>query len=123
MHLVPIGARLRLREMLDLVYSTRLSMPQQYRVKQGDCISSIAAQFGHVFDTVWNYGDNADLKERRKDPNVLYPGDVVVIPDKTERLEDRGTDGHHKFTAKAAPTFIHLRLLLDDQPRAGLSYE
>jgi N-acetylmuramoyl-L-alanine amidase len=98
-------------------------MPKQYTVQQGDCISSIAAQFGLRFDTVWNDGGNARLKQLRPDPNVLYPGDVVVIPDLSDRSEDRSSDNQHQFKKKDERTHIKIRLLLDDEPRAGLDYE
>lgn len=55
-------------------------MATEYKVKQGDCISSIAAKYGHVPDAIWNDPANRQLKEEREDPNVLKPGDVSFIP-------------------------------------------
>ena len=62
-----------------------------YTVKQGDCFMSIAAANGFLWDILWNHGDNATLKQLRKDPNVLFPGDTIVIPDKTQRIESAAT--------------------------------
>ena len=98
-------------------------MSSQYTVSQGDCISSIAASFGLPFDVIWNDPGNADLKKTRPDPNVLYEGDVVTVPDIRPRTENRGTDAQHKFKKKDPPTHIKIRFLRDDEPRAGLSYE
>jgi hypothetical protein len=97
-------------------------MPTQYAVQQGDCFSNIAEQCGIPWKTLWNHPDNAELKQKRKDPNVLYPGDVVSIPDKEPKEESRGADARHKFKKKGEPTHIKIRLLLDDEPRAGISY-
>jgi N-acetylmuramoyl-L-alanine amidase len=98
-------------------------MPTQHTVRQGDCFSSIAAQYGFPWKMLWNHPDNAQLNQLRKDPSVLFPGDVVSIPDKDVKEESRPTDAHHKFTKKAEPTHIRVRLLMDDKPRAGLKYE
>ncbi len=98
-------------------------MPTQHPVEQGDCLSSIAAQYGFSWKTLWDHAVNAQLKQLRKDPSVLYPGDVVNIPDKTIREEPRPTDARHQFAKQVEPTHIKIRLLLDDQPRVGLKYE
>jgi hypothetical protein len=88
-----------------------------HEVEQGDCISSIADQYGFFWSTLWNHADNADLKQLRKDPNALLEGDVVVVPDKTVKEESCATEQKHKFKKKGTPAKIKLRLLLDDEPR------
>jgi LysM repeat protein len=98
-------------------------MPTQHTVQQGDCLSNIAEQYGIPWKTLWNHPDNADLKQSRKDPNVLYPGDTVNVPDKDLKEESRAVDARHKFKKKGEPTHIKIRLLLDDEPRAGLRYQ
>ncbi len=54
---------------------------QPYIVRQGDYLLSLAHQFGFDADAVWNDPKNADLRKLRPDPNVLYPTDVLYIPD------------------------------------------
>jgi hypothetical protein len=98
-------------------------MPTQYSVAQGDCISSIAARCGTPWETLWNHPDNASLKQTRQDPNVLFPGDVVTIPDKETRREQCPTDQKHKFQKKDSLPRIKIRLLIDDKPRANIPYE
>ena len=97
-------------------------MPR-YTVKQGDCIMNIAEVNGLLWETVWNHPDNAELKQRRKDPNILFPGDIVVIPEITQRLESAPTDQRTTFVKKTNRVQVRLRLLdLKRQPRANVEY-
>jgi hypothetical protein len=97
-------------------------MPIRHDVQQGDCISSIAAEYGISWEKIWNHGDNADLKKRRKDPNVLFPGDVLVVPDKEAKEQACATDKRHEFKTTRKPTRIKIRFTLDDQPRKNVKY-
>ena len=98
-------------------------MPINYQVKQGDCISSIAFEHGFFADTIWNYPNNAELKEKRQDPNVLMPGDVVFIPDKRLKEVPEPTNFVHKFKCKNTPEKFKIQLLIEDEPRANEEYE
>lgn len=96
-------------------------MPE-HPVVQGDCISSIAAYYGLPVEKVWEHPANADLRTKRKDPNVLFPGDIVFVPEKELRLEARATDQVHRFVKKRIPCKIRLRLLRGGQPRRKQEY-
>ena len=94
----------------------------EYTVKQGDCISSIAEQHGFSPDKIWDHPDNANLKEKRKDQNILFPGDVVFVPDKEDKEESGATEQRHRFRKKGVPAQIRLKVLDENQPRANQSY-
>ena len=98
-------------------------MAQNHTVKQGDCISSIAYEYGFFPDTIWNHPQNKELKEKRKDPNVLFPGDVVYVPDKRVKEVSKATDQQHRFRYKAGPAYLNLVLLYDGEPLANETYE
>lgn len=84
-----------------------------YEVKQGDHLSSIARKFGfRDIHTIWNDPENADLKNLRVNPNVLFPGDQIIIPDKQAKTESRGTGSSHKFTAPSLK--LELRIVAHD---------
>jgi hypothetical protein len=87
-------------------------MPTNYYVKQGDYLSLIADANGfHDYQTIWNDPANADLKKLRVNPNTLLPGDLVVIPDKTDHSESRGSGARHKFQVNAVPLTLQVVVL------------
>lgn len=91
-------------------------------VKAGDCLSSIAQEHGHFWETLWNHADNAALRGERQDPNVLMAGDVVVVPPITVKQESRASDARHRFRQRGVPAKCRFRLLKDGQPRGGVPY-
>jgi len=92
-------------------------------VKQGECISSIALKYGLFPDTIWNDPKNSQLKDLRKDPNVLLPGDVVYVRELEEKEESFASGQRHRFRRKGVPAEFRVQLQLDGEPRANLSYK
>jgi len=94
-----------------------------HNVVQGDCFLSIAENYGFFWETLWNHPNNAELKTKREDPTILYPGDVVFVPVKRLKEVKESTDQVHKYRMKNVPAKFHIRLLNDDDsPRANLNY-
>lgn len=95
---------------------------REYRVQQGDCVSSIAHEYGFNPETLWYHGANTQLRARRGDCNVLLPGDLVAIPAKESRAESCTTEQRHRFCRRGVPAYLRLRLLVEDEPRARERY-
>ncbi len=93
-----------------------------HRVGPGESATSIAAKHGFFVDTVWNHPDNADLRAKRKTPDVLYQGDELFIPEKSEKKEEGATSSRHRFKVKGVPARFRLQLLAGGKPRAGEDY-
>lgn len=93
-----------------------------YVVKEDDCMSSIAEATGHFWQTIWDDPANATLKEIRKDPNVLLPGDKVTVKPITKKTVSKATNASYRFRRKGVPARLHLRLLKYGEPRANESY-
>jgi hypothetical protein len=95
-----------------------------HNVREGDCISSIAQENGFFWETLWNHSNNADLRQLRQDPNVLFPDDKVFVPALSEKTEDCATEKLHRFRRKGVPAKARFRFLDEQgQPRANVKYD
>lgn len=98
-------------------------MSRHYTVEQGDCLSSIGERFRIPWKKIWEHTANKELRDRRGNPNILYPGDKVFIPDLEPKNEEKGTDQKHTFKAPGK-TELRIRILdLGHQPMSGVKYQ
>ena len=100
-------------------------MPKQHTVQQGDCLSSIAKQYGFAdWRTIYSHHLNIRFRQKRKDPNVLFPGDQLFIPDKTVKSENCETTKVHTFRLTRKQTRLQLIVRdIDGEPLAGKKYK
>jgi N-acetylmuramoyl-L-alanine amidase len=86
-------------------------MPIEHTVQQGEHLARIAARYGFTeFQPIWDDPANADLKVKRQNPHVLFPGDIVRVPDKTLREEARATEARHKFRKLGKPLMLRIEV-------------
>jgi len=86
-------------------------MAGMHTVAQGEYIAYIAAQYGFVsWQDIWNHPLNATLKSQRQNPNVLFPGDQVYVPDPQVQNIAKPTDQTHNFKLKTSTLKLHLVL-------------
>ena len=107
---------------LEPLVGRKVAEVMEHIVRQGDCIASIAAKYRWQWQTLWNHPDNAGLRQKRLNPNVLYPGDVINIPDKSIRAQNCATEKRHVFQTSSTSTSFKVRLLEDGQPRKNVRY-
>ena len=72
-------------------------MGTDYEIQQGDCLASIARNSGLLWETIWNRPENSNLRTLRVDPNILFPGDILFIPDKDPQPVSGSTDARHSL--------------------------
>lgn len=89
-------------------------------VKEGECISLLAAQAGLRLVDIWEHPANRALHDaRNNNPNVLLPRDRVAIRQLQLKEEDRPVDNRARFQLGAEPVFLQIRVLRRDVPLAG----
>lgn len=85
-------------------------MPQIYRVKQGDCVESIAFANGLLSDQVWMDDGNEALRSERDNRNVLLPGDRVSIPEIELGFAEAASGARHRFRRLSIPAEVRLQI-------------
>jgi hypothetical protein len=101
-------------------------MSHEYVIKRGEHLAKIATDHGlsSYRATIWDAPQNAALKQKRKNPHVLNPGDSVHIPDRQIQQFSAATEVRHRFRVKRER--LWLRVALEDflgKPLAGAKCE
>src|SRR5437016_6321963 len=97
------------------------NMGKTHIVVQGEFLSKIARAYGFASHlTIWDAPENKDLKEKRQNPNILFPGDKLFIPDKETKEESRPTERKHKFELQGEKLMLRIVLMgLKNKPLEG----
>jgi N-acetylmuramoyl-L-alanine amidase len=100
-------------------------MATTHTVEQGECLSSIAAYYGFPdWHVIYNHPNNADFRTLRPDPNLIFPGDQLYIPDFRVRQEACQTEMLHVFQVTFQPTYINVCIQdLAGQPMKNVRYQ
>jgi hypothetical protein len=80
-----------------------------YVVRPGDCLCSIAARYGFAsYEDIYNAPQNAEFKKKRPNPNVIYPGDVVMIPKIPLRTYMLATGTRHRIVVQVPKVVLRI---------------
>lgn len=80
-----------------------------HTAKQGDTIIALASANGFKSaDDLLADSGNSTLKENRKDPGVIAPGDVVTIPSRELLQAPSPIDASHKFKVTRPKAWVRL---------------
>ncbi|MGH9663713.1 MAG: PGRP and LysM peptidoglycan-binding domain-containing protein, partial [Bryobacteraceae bacterium] len=76
-------------------------------------LSSIAKRYGFAdWHTIYDDSLNTDFRQQRPDPNLIYPGDIIYIPDKKTADQQCATTMTHVFQLQRQDT--RLRIIVQD---------
>jgi hypothetical protein len=93
-------------------------MPKDYIVQAGETLMSIATAAGfRTIKSICDHPANAELLKTRPDPNLVCPGDKLVLPDLVTKELECATGQEHTFRVKGSPTYFRT-VLKDDDGRA-----
>ncbi len=100
-------------------------MPTEHRVQQGESLYTIAKQHGFLnWRTIYDAPENDALRDARPNPQVLQPGDVVIIPDDQDPALKVSLD-RRIIVARRKRDLQPLRIVLrqaDGEPIANRDY-
>ena len=100
--------------------------PKKHVVKQGEGIGKIAKSHGfYEWEPIWNDPANNDLRDKRKNPNVLWPGDILFIPEIQIKEVSGNTEERHRFMCKLPGMKEMLRIKIEERdgtPMAGKAF-
>ncbi len=83
-------------------------MPE-HTVQQGEWLAKIAARYGFADPRkIYDHPDNAPFRQTRPDPNVIFPGDRLVIPDREKKEADAPNEQRHRFRKLAPPQVLRV---------------
>jgi hypothetical protein len=89
----------------------RAHMSSEHVVRENEHAPGIAARNGFSsFKTLWHHPRNAELRKLRQNPNVLFAGDRLFIPDREVKEEARATDLRHRFVLATELLELHVRI-------------
>jgi len=94
-----------------------------HKVRPGDTTTALAFKQGLFWETVWNHDRNAELKDKRKRPNVLLPGDEIFLPHKRKKVVEKPDAERHRFRRRGVPETFRMRVLdFEGEPLADEPY-
>src|SRR5882672_5324270 len=80
--------------------------------EHNDSLPKIAAEHGFSdYQTIWQRPENAELRQRRSNPNALLAGDRVFIPDREPKTVTAATGGRYRYVLKGEATRLRIQLL------------
>jgi N-acetylmuramoyl-L-alanine amidase len=99
-------------------------MGRQHIVVQGECLSSIAYRCKLPdWRTIYDHPRNAGFKFKRPNPNLIYPGDELYVPDLRDGSVDVPTDRRHVFVVELPSVYLNLCIeTLSGDALAGARY-
>lgn len=93
-----------------------------YVIRQGDYLLKVAHLKGFDADQVWNDAKNKELKDSRKDPSMLKPGDILFVPDEPKKPLKLNAKESNAFVARVPAVKVKVKIAEDNTPMKNAKY-
>ncbi len=94
-----------------------------YVIKQGDYLTQLAHDLGFDKDSVWQDDKNADLRAKRPNPEILYPGDLLYLPEKEPAPSEMAQGSENSYAADVPTVKVTLVFTNADPSLANEPFE
>jgi N-acetylmuramoyl-L-alanine amidase len=82
-----------------------------YTVRPGDYLSKIAHAHGFSnWQCIYDHPQNQSFRDRRPNPNIIFPGDTLFVPDQSRKEELCQTGKSHRFRVSSGSNSLHVIL-------------
>lgn len=86
-------------------------MPTTHTVAKGETLTRIAKQYKYSsWKKIYDHPDNGAFREKRPDPNIIYPGDEIIIPDIVPKKMSAKAGKSHTFCIKKEVEVVKIKL-------------
>src|SRR6185436_20424666 len=90
-----------------------------HKVEPGECLAKIAKHYHFPrWQTIYEAPENESFRQKRPNPNVIYEGDEITIPDKQLKDESGETEKKHRHKVNRSKWMF--RVEMRDEAHKGL---
>src|SRR5688572_23141311 len=89
-----------------------MSQIRPYVIRKGDYLTKLGHEMGFDPAYVWSHPKNKDLVDKRKNQEVLKPGDILWVPDEARRRMPVESETSNAYVARVpkVPLVVTLKL-------------
>jgi N-acetylmuramoyl-L-alanine amidase len=92
-------------------------------IRQGEYTTKLASDMGFSAQEVWDHPKNAELKSQRKEMDVLFPGDLLFIPEAAPEPLPVKLKASNQYELKVAKVLVEVVFGLGGKPLADEAFE
>ena len=92
-------------------------------VQQGDHVRKLAFRCGLDPETVWKHEKNAALADKRKNMDLLHPGDILHLPPEPPPPVDVTAGSKNRYKAKAPRVNLKLKVAVTGKDLGNKPFE
>lgn len=86
-------------------------MTKFHTVNQGESVAIIAKKYGFPsWGALYNHADNSDFKTLRPNPDIIFPGDKIFIPEAQESRFNVKANQRHTFRSQAKKDEVVMKI-------------